>query len=61
MIKAQCDKVGARCAMYGTEVSGLPQLPQDKKISQWVMEVFCQEWHVPFHADKVVVDPGNKT
>jgi len=47
--------------MYGTEVSGLPQLPQDKKISQWVMEVFCQEWHVPFHADKVVVDPGNKT
>lgn len=60
MIRAQCDKVGARCEMYGTEVSGLPLLAKDKTISQRVMEVFCQEWKIPFFGE-AAADAGKTT
>lgn len=38
-LKEHCDKVGAPCWLYGSQASGLPQVPQDGRFVAHAMEI----------------------
>lgn len=51
-VNEKCKKVGVYCEMYGTKQSGLPLVPEGKKIHDLVMKVFYKSWQLPFPGDK---------
>ena len=51
-VHRQLQSLGVYSEVYGVKGSGLPEIPEGKRIDDIVMKVFYKSWKLPFPGEK---------